>query len=213
MKYRILSILAMSALICTAAGCSADSSSESDSSAPQTTQTVSSETTVAPSNNENKQDSSAPKEKKLYDNGEIYSNICLLGRQLSSPLTVGDLGDDFEFSDSMCIVYYKGESVGIFTLENCEGPEDIKKSTRIKDIYIDDRNISGSEEPIISVYGITVGDTRDDVCNKIGAPSRTLETSMSLTDDYRGDYGETILSFEYDAPDFEKIKQIIVYLR
>ena len=163
---------------------------------------------------------------KIIDRlSEIYSNIYLLGHQLSSPLTVGDLGDDFDFTDTwgsefsfeewFCVADYKGKNLNVcsFVLENCSGPEDIKDSTKINEIYVDSDDKADYDEPVISVYGITIGDTRDDVCQKIGAPSRTLETSLSLTDDYRGDYGETLVSFEYSEPDFTQIEQITVYLR
>ena len=217
MKYRIASVLLASVLIGTVSGCSGSSSSESESSVPETTQA---ETTDNITEN-----TTAENEKKLYDNGEIYSNIYLLGHQLSSPLTVGDLGDDFDFIDTwgsefsfeewFCVADYKGKNLNVcsFVLENCSGPEDIKDSTKIKEIYVDSDDKADYDEPVISVYGITIGDTRDDVCQKIGAPSRTLETSLSLTDDYRGDYGETLVSFEYSEPDFTQIEQITVYLR
>ena len=225
MKYRIVSFLAASALICASAGCSSSSPSESGSSAPQTTQAETTDNITENTTADSTEGTAAENEKKLYDNGEIYSNIYLLGHQLSSTLTVGDLGDDFDFTDTwgsefyseewFCVADYKGKNLNVcsFVLENCSGPEDIKDSTKIKEIYVDSDDKADYDEPVISVYGITIGDTRDDVCQKIGAPSRTLETSLSLTDDYRGDYGETLVSFEYSEPDFTQIEQITVYLR
>lgn len=225
MKYRIASVLLASVLIGTVSGCSGSSSSESESSVPQTTQAENTDNITWNTTADSTEGTTAENEKKLYDNGEIYSNIYLLGHQLSSPLTVGDLGDDFDFTDTwgsefsfedwFCVADYKGKNLNVcsFVLENCSGPEDIKDSTKIKEIYVDSDDKADYDEPVISVYGITIGDTRDDVCQKIGAPSRTLETSLSLTDDYRGDYGETLVSFEYSEPDFTQIEQITVYLR
>lgn len=225
MKYRIASVLLASVLIGTVSGCSGSSSSESESSVPQTTHAETTDNITWNTTADSTEGTTAENEKKLYDNGEIYSNIYLLGHQLSSPLTVGDLGDDFDFTDTwgsefsfedwFCVADYKGKNLNVcsFVLENCSGPEDIKDSTKIKEIYVDSDDKADYDEPVISVYGITIGDTRDDVCQKIGAPSRTLETSLSLTDDYRGDYGETLVSFEYSEPDFTQIEQITVYLR
>lgn len=225
MKYRIASVLLASVLIGTVSGCSGSSSSESESSVPETTQAETTDNIIWNTTADSTEGTTAENEKKLYDNGEIYSNIYLLGHQLSSPLTVGDLGDDFDFTDTwgsefsfedwFCVADYKGKNLNVcsFVLENCSGPEDIKDSTKIKEIYVDSDDKADYDEPVISVYGITIGDTRDDVCQKIGAPSRTLETSLSLTDDYRGDYGETLVSFEYSEPDFTQIEQITVYLR
>ena len=225
MKYRIASVLLASVLIGTVSGCSGSSSSESESSVPETTQAETTDNITENTTADSAEGTTAENEKKLYDNGEIYSNIYLLGHQLSSPLTVGDLGDDFDFTDTwgsefsfeewFCVADYKGKNLNVcsFVLENCSGPEDIKDSTKINEIYVDSDDKADYDEPVISVYGITIGDTRDDVCQKIGAPSRTLETSLSLTDDYRGDYGETLVSFEYSEPDFTQIEQITVYLR
>ncbi len=225
MKYRIASVLLASVLIGTVSGCSGSSSSESESSVPETTQAETTDNIIWNTTADSTEGTTAENEKKLYDNGEIYSNIYLLGHQLSSPLTVGDLGDDFDFTDTwgsefsfeewFCVADYKGKNLNVcsFVLENCSGPEDIKDSTKINEIYVDSDDKADYDEPVISVYGITIGDTRDDVCQKIGAPSRTLETSLSLTDDYRGDYGETLVSFEYSEPDFTQIEQITVYLR
>ena len=218
MKYRILSILGMSALICTAAGCSGSSSSESGSSAPQTTQAsqaTQTAGTTAAAMTESAEEGTKSSEK--FDFGKAVKSITICGKEISYPITLADLGDDFTlnldsdvtstsyFEDYMVTVNYKGKYVGVVTYNDIDSPDKISKDTYMAGIRLTSSNADSFDVPLITVNGIGLGDKRERVTAEFGISKLDMDNRdmyWEVTEKERS------LSFEYASPDNDTIEAI-----
>lgn len=112
---------------------------------------------------------------------KVLENTYLYGTQLSYPITLRKLGKDFSIESTShypvyyrggdavaCHVLYKNMHVGLFYFKDCKKASDITPDTEIVYINIGAFLFDEYDVPVISVYGVTIGDSHADLYRVFG---------------------------------------------
>lgn len=174
MKKKILGVFLAAAFISSSlSGCGRDVLSDSKKSTVskivRTTESIET-TTQATSQTEAQSD---------FDFEKTLEQTYICGQQLSYPLTWGQFGEDFSidpegaFTSSgsgkiTCSVNYKGQYLGNFIFKGCEDIDDITDDTEIANIFIRNMDMNKFDIPKISVNGLTLHDTHEDLYEALG---------------------------------------------
>lgn len=114
-----------------------------------------------------------------FDFAKTLEQTYICGHQLSYPLTLGKLGDDFTidpegaFTSSgsgkiSCNVKYKGLHLGTFIFKGCENIEDITKDTEICSISIRNMDMNLFDVNKISINSFVLHGTHDELYESVG---------------------------------------------
>lgn len=206
---RITAILLSTALICSsAAGCSDSSSSEAKSSAAEVTTTV---TEAVTSQTEKPAETSTASAKFNYD--EAVKSVTFFGNEISSSVTLNDLGDDFtidtEYTEVMtntyaCSMYYKGSYLGQAQYKT-DKPDTISRDTSLAGVSILGKKNDDFGVTLIAVNGIGLGDKRDRVTAEFGVcpfEGKSSDMYLERTEQQRE------INFTYSSPDYDTISGI-----
>lgn len=159
-------------------GCDNDSSGVSNSNNTSAT-LLEQEKTTEPETIEATTEPSTKENTSGFDMDKALKDTYLCGVQLAPDLTWGMFGKDFSldpensysYPDSgkiLCDVNYEGLYIGQFFFQDCKTVDGITSSTAIESIIIDTKDIEGFDIPVISVNGLTLNSTHEELYVALG---------------------------------------------
>lgn len=179
MKFRKLALLLCSLIFITVfVGCGNNLPDENHSDNTSTILQEQNETTD-PETIETTTESLTEENADTFDMDKTLENTYLCGVQLAPDVTWGMLGEDFSldsehsysYPDSgkiICDVNYKGLYIGKFYFQGSETVEGITSDTVIESIIIDTKDIESFDVPVISVKGLTMNSTHEELYSALG---------------------------------------------
>ena len=209
MKFRFVSVLLSSALLCaalTSCGASSllnkdDSSDSSSKSAEKTTVSTEKETV-------------ADDGQFHFDNAVKSVEVC--GKEVGYPFSINDLGDDFSLDtkatsmssgEQAVVVYHNDDTYGIITYLSSEINGEINRDTVSSGIYVYAENYADYAAPPITVNGISLGDKRE----KVEAEFGKSELNRDDVDRYWETSGkEKYIEFDYEDEKHETVTGIVL---
>ncbi len=115
-----------------------------------------------------------------FDFEKTLEQTYICGHQLSYPLTLRKLGEDFSVDPEgaysgkpgsekiSCSVEYKGQYLGIFIFKGCESVDNITPDTEISYAFILSEDAEKFDVPKISVNGVNFSDNHEDLFEALG---------------------------------------------
>ncbi len=219
MRKRITAMILCSLVaagVLTGCGNGNESRSSSDNTAISTVQTEATEAETM----ETPAEPSSEETSDRFNAAEALENTYLCGVQLAPDMTWGMLGENFSIVPEgataspgndkvLCDVNYKGQYIGQFIFQGCSAPEDITSDTVIRQIKADTDYIAGYEGPVISVYGLTLGASHEELYDVMGSD---YEIGVNECQILYTENGIMRYHFGYKALDeTDKLVLIIIY--
>ena len=219
MRKRVLAILLCSAVAAGAfTGCGQEPglTSQTDNTAVNNDQTEATEHET----DEVSAELASEENSSRFNADKALENTYLCGVQLAPDMTWGMLGENFSIVPEgataspgtdkvLCDVNYKGQYIGQFIFQGCSAPEDITSDTVIRQIKADTDYIAGYEGPVISVYGLTLGASHEELYDVMGSD---YEIGVNECQILYTENGIMRYHFGYKALDeTDKLVLIIIY--